>query len=1023
MIPPLVHTFHLDEGAVFRWRFAGLVLGGLLLVAYWQEWIVSPFPWDLGLILTFLYGYSTFHRAFQDVISRRISADQAVTLAALAALYVGEYLAAAEVVYIMLVGETLEAYASQRFHTDLTQLLSLLPQEAHRWGDDGEERVALGELRPEDRVVVYPGERVPVDGVILEGESLLDESSITGESVPRERSVREQVYAGSVNQTARLLVRARQVGETTVLNRIVELVRQARESKAPIQRTADRYAQWFLPLVLGIAVLCYVVTGDWMRSVAILIVACPCAMVLATPAAVLATISALARKGIVVRGGVQIEELSKIDCFAFDKTGTLTRGRPELVRVIPFGEFRPDAILGWAASLEFFSEHLLAKAIREAAESRGLDVSPGESVQRHAGLGLEGTVASSGGKAGPTVLVGSARFLEQRGVTLSKPEQDALDQAASEGGIAVLVGREGQAAGVLLLQDQPRQEAGQAVAELRQLGIRKSLLLTGDNEKAAHRVAREVGIAQVHAGLLPEEKLAHLEDLKLQGLRVAMVGDGVNDSPSLAAAHVGIAMGDTGTDIAAEASGVVLVGDSGLDRLKPLIRMSRHAVKTINDNIFWFGLVFNLAAVMAAFWGYLTAVGAAVVHQGSSFLVLMNSLKLLDRRPSELLPHGLRHRLHHLHHRYHHLRHDFHHLQHDVLHWLHHRNPAHLFRHLLHWAGHRKKSLLRWAAAAAVLAYLFSGVRMLAPEEVGVVQRLGRLVEGSLDPGLHYLAPWPVETLHRLRPAQIRTVELGFRISDSAPGATGGPAAYEWNIQHRQGRYLRREDEALMLTGDEYLVEVNAVVHYSIADFHQYLFASSDLESTLQFLCESALRQVAATMELDRILALDRRTIESAAMAIVRAEADRLGLGVRVQAFHLQDVHPALEVVGAFRNVASALEQKSRMINEAHAYANQRVPIAAGESQGRQIQAQAYAFSRVRRSEGESRRFELRYDAYRQSPQTTRIRVYLEAIEAGLAGKKKYILDQGSGRRKMLLFRNSVFNFGDFEKAVAARGQ
>ena len=444
----------------------------------------------------------------------------------------------------------------------MTQLLSLLPREAHRWGDDGEERVALGELRPEDRLVVYPGERVPVDGVILEGESLLDESSITGESVPRERSVRDQVYAGSVNQTARLLVRARQVGETTVLNRIVELVRQARESKAPIQRTADRYAQWFLPLVLGIAVLCYVVTGDWMRSVAILIVACPCAMVLATPAAVLATISALARKGIVVRGGVQIEELSKIDCFAFDKTGTLTRGRPELVRVIPFGEFRPDAILGWAASLEFFSEHLLAKAIREAAESRGLDVSPGESVQRHAGLGLEGTVASSGGKAGPTVLVGSARFLEQRGVTLSKPQQDALDQAASEGGIAVLVGREGQAAGVLLLQDQPRQEAGQAVAELRQLGIRKSLLLTGDNEKAAHRVAREVGIAQVHAGLLPEEKLAHLEDLKLQGLRVAMVGDGVNDSPSLAAAHVGIAMGDTGTDIAAEASGVVLVGDS-----------------------------------------------------------------------------------------------------------------------------------------------------------------------------------------------------------------------------------------------------------------------------------------------------------------------------------------------------------------------------------------------------------------------------------------------------------------------------
>ncbi len=1009
MFFPLGHTFHLDEETSFRWRFVGLVVAGLLLVGYWQEWIRSPFKWDLAIALTFVYGYSTFTRAFQDLLARKISADQAVTIAALAALYVGEYLAAAEVVYIMLVGETLEAYAARRFQTDLSKLLSCLPPQAHVERDGREQEIPLEEVQAGERVVVYPGERVPVDGTILDGESLLDESSITGESLPRERVSGESLYAGSLNQTSRLLVQAHQVGDHTVLSRIVELVRHAKESKAPIQRTADRYAQWFLPLVLGIAAACYLITGEWMRSVAILIVACPCAMVLATPAAVLASVSALARRGIIVKGGAQLEKVAQVDCVAFDKTGTLTRGRPELVEVQCFDDFQESQVLSWAASLEFYSEHLLGRAIRVGAEEKGLSLGHAQDVKRHAGLGMEGSVAALvEGETGDQVeasrvLVGSARFLEQKGFSLSEEQQSVLDQAAAAGSIPVLVANGDRLAGVLILKDLPRPEASKTLHQLHHLGIHKSLLLTGDNQNSANQIAKMVGISEVAANLLPEEKLARLEEVKREGFTVAMVGDGVNDSPSLAAADVGVAMGDTGTDIAAEASGVILVGDGGLDRLSVLIETSRKTVKTIQDNILWFGFAFNLVAVVAAFLGYLTAVAAAVVHQGSSFLVLMNSLKLLESRPRSLLPHRAQHALH-----------DFQHWWADYWH------PSSLLDQLAHWAGHHRQPLLRFFFVAALALYVVSGVAVIRPAQIGVVERFGRMLETTLSPGLHYVFPWPAERLHRINPSRVNSLQFGFRLSET-DSEEGEPTAYEWNIQHRQGRYVRREEEAVMLTGDEYLVEVNAVVHYFISQPRQFLVRTVDFENTLRFLCEGALRYVVATMTLDQVLALDRLQIESTAREMVRSELDYLGLGVEIQSLNLQDVHPALEVVDVFRSVAGALEEKSRMINEAQAYANERVPLARGAAQKRLIDAESYRFRRVHRALGESQRFSLQYDAYLGSPQTTRTRVYLEAVEQGLAGKRKYILDPGAGRRKIMLFQDSVFNFTDLEGAVRSR--
>ncbi|HEY3129594.1 MAG TPA: cation-translocating P-type ATPase family protein, partial [Acidobacteriota bacterium] len=953
MFFPLAHSPQLEESEGFGWRFAGLILAGLALVAYWQQWVRAPFQWDLGIALTFIFGYRTFVKSFQDALGRRISADQAVTIAALAALYVGQYLAAAEVVYIMLVGETLEEYAAGKFHSDLKRLLSCLPHEASVVRDGAEQKVHLEEIKSGEKVLVYPGGRVPVDGTILEGESLIDESSITGESLPREHSVGDSVYAGTLNQTGRLVVEALRVGEATALSRIVQLVRHAKENKAPIQRVADRYARWFLPLVLGIAAVCYLLTRDWMRAISILIVACPCPMVLATPAAVLASISYLARRGIIVKGGIYLERLAQVNCVAFDKTGTLTLGRPELVEIISLDRFRENEVLAWAASLECQSEHLLAGAIRGAAGARSLALFPVESVQRHAGLGMEGILRLSkregaderagegesgragdnpsrgrqgaderaaereSGRAGARVMVGSARFIEQQGLELSGQQKEILKRVAAQSAIPILVTHQDRLAGVIILRDGPRPEAARAVHDLHQLGIHKTVLLTGDNPSSAHRVANAVGISEVHADLLPEEKLERLHELKQQGYTVAMVGDGVNDSPSLAAADVGIAMGDTGTDIAAEASGVVFMGQGGLDRLAELVRSSRRTLKTIQDNILWFGLVFNLGAVLAAFFGYLSAVAAALVHQGSSFAVLMNSLKLLRGRPVSILPHRLQHAAA-----------DF---KHQYDHW----RPApslhHLSQRFYHWLDRHKHEIARAGLIAAPLLYILSGVTIIAPDEAGIRQRFGRVLEQPLSPGIHYVLPWPMERLYRVQPARVNSIELGFRTGVEI-GGTSEPVAYEWNIQHRQGRYIRQQDEALMVTGDEYLVEVNAVVQYSIQDPKRYLFRMDELESALRAVSEGSLRYVVGFVTLDQVLALDRRDVERLAAEMLRREAARLDLGVAIHSVSLQDVHPALEVVSAFREVASALEEKNRIINQAQAYANERIPLARGEA-------------------------------------------------------------------------------------------
>ncbi|MDA2931341.1 FtsH protease activity modulator HflK, partial [Acidobacteria bacterium AH-259-O06] len=642
------------------------------------------------------------------------------------------------------------------------------------------------------------------------------------------------------------------------------------------------------------------------------------------------------------------------------------------------------------------------------AQVQGLELYPTQQVQRHAGLGMEGVLnlqASSsdrpGGESSQHIVVGSARFMQQQGFAISEPVDQALENLASQETISVLVGQDKEVVGILVLQDSPRPEAARTLHKLQHLGIHKSLLLTGDNQNAAQQVARSVGISEVHANLLPEEKLNRLDEIRRQGYTVAMVGDGVNDSPSLAAADVGIAMGDTGTDIAADAAGVVLMGDEGLARIPDLIQTSRRTVKTIQDNIFWFGLVINLAAVIAAFIGYLSAIAAAVFHQMSSFLVLMNSLRLLNDWPSlELF-----HRLHHL-------------LEGQRSKLDEVRRRFLTVQSLSHWLSHHRKKVTEYLLLSVSILYLISGVTLIPPDQSALVARFGKIIdEPPLQPGIHYRLPWPFESVYRVQPQRVNALEIGFRTGREAL-PTAEPPAYEWNIQHRQGRYVREPDEAQMLTGDEYLLEVNAVVQYSIEDPKLYLFQTTDIEKSLRAVAEGALRKVVAQHRLDQILAIQRGDVEQLTLDQMRADISRLNLGAHVHSVNLQDVHPALEVVGAFREVATAMEEKSRMINEAQAYANERFPLARGESQKRLIAAEAYLLRRTNHAVGEAVRFTAHNEAYRLWPRTTSMRLYLETVDKVLADKTKYILDQSSGRRKIMLFKGSVFPIADLQKSL-----
>ena len=950
---------------------------GLLLFLNVTGIFREIFGIDTAIFLTLLAGYKTFYRAIGELMEKRISADLAICIAAVAALSVGEYLAAAEAMFIMLLGEGLEAYAAGRTQAAIHRFVEQLPRRARVLRGDREVEVPVEDLVPGDTIVVRAGERISADGLISTGQSSIDESPITGESVPRDKGPADEVYSGTLNGHGLLHVRVTHAGEDSTLARVVHLVEEARQRRAPVVRLADRYAQYFLPALLLAAAATQYFTGDWLRTVAVLIVGCPCALILATPAAMVAGIGGLARRGILVRGGSILQTGSKVDTVVFDKTGTLTSGRFRILKILTANGTSEDEVLALAAAAESGSDHPLAKVVVEAARARGVPFDASTDAHILPGRGAQCRIR------GRDIRVGNQAFLSDHGVA---GFEAFLEEADRDGATAVLVAADSTLAGAILLRDSAREGAAEAIHELEHLGITHVILLTGDRRRAAEAIAREVGIANVEAELLPEQKLDRIRQLQSQGRVVSMIGDGVNDAPALAAADVGVAVAGSGADIAAEAADVVDLNKT-LYKLPQLFAVSRRTVATIWQNIIIFAGIVNVVAVLAAGRGLLGPIGAAVVHQIASLLVMLNSVRLLKvERPRGRLVWWQR-----LSSRF-----GFARAWRSVWSWLHRIDPAHGFA----WVWERRRRLLKPVLAASVALWVLSGLYTLQPDETGVIERFGRKILPHREPGLHYKLPSPIERLTRIKARQPHALEIGFRTTQ-AP-AYAEPPAYEWNVQHREGRFQPRPDEALMLSGDQNMVELSAVVHYDLERPDEYLFQQADADAAIRVAAESVLHALVNATPLDDLLTTERQALEQRAASELQARMERYRTGARILLVKFQDVHPSVEVVDAFRDVAGALEEKNRLINEAEGYRNEQVALARGRSEARVLNADAYRIGRATRAQGDAARFVLLEAAWRRAPGPNASRLYLETMEEILPGRRKLILDPKSGGRRAL---------------------
>jgi P-type Cu+ transporter len=544
--------------------------------------------------------------------------------------------AAAVITTLVLLGQVLELRARQKTSGAIRALLHLAPQQAHLFAADGGERdVALNQVMRGDRMRVRPGERVPTDGVVLEGESAVDESMLTGEAMPAEKSVGDKVTGGTLNTSGSFVMRAERVGSETMLAHIVKLVSEAQRSRAPMQRLADKVAGYFVPAVIGAAVVAFVAwavfgpeprfANGLVSAIAVLIIACPCALGLATPMSIMVAVGRGAHAGVLIRSAEALETLAKVDTLVIDKTGTLTEGKPQVSAVMaaPGGAYSGDQLLSMAASLESASEHPLARAIVRAASEKKMQLAPSGKFLATPGGGIEGELL------GKNVVVGTEKFLVARGVAFSVAAFAAA--RADESATLVYIGINGRTEGVFLLRDRIKESAAEALRELRAEGLR-IVMLTGDRRETAMRVASQLGITEVEAGVQPEQKGEIVKRLRTEGRIVAMAGDGINDAPALAAAHVGIAMG-TGTDVAMDSAGITLVkGDlRGIVRAR---RLSRATIGNIKQNLA-FAFLYNALGVPIAagvfypvFGWLLSPMLASAAMSFSSVSVIGNALRL-----------------------------------------------------------------------------------------------------------------------------------------------------------------------------------------------------------------------------------------------------------------------------------------------------------------------------------------------------------------------------------------------------------
>lgn len=589
-------------------------------------------PIDPAWVTVIICGIPLLYLAVWRIIHNpgisKISSALLICIAMFAAITIGDLFAAGEVAFIMAIGALLEDATTNRAKKGLKQLIGLAPTQGRRIRDGREEMIPAGQIRKGDTLRILPGEAIPVDGTILSGETSVDQSIMTGESLPVDKGPGEEVFCGTINRFGSIDITATKVGEDSSLQKLIRMVRDAENKQAPMQRIADRAASWLVPAALLIAIVSYFVTRNAVTAVTVLVVFCPCALVLATPTAIMAAIGQATRHGVIIKSGEALEKMGKVDTIAFDKTGTLTYGKLEVSDVLSFRpEQTEEALLALAASAEARSEHPLGKAVTACARERGLPLAESDAFRMTAGKGI---CAEIGGRM---LLCGSERFLLENGVQPGAPVYDALAKLRSEGKATILVAegtrRQAVCLGVIALSDVLRPDAQDMVARLHGMHTR-TVLLTGDSRKTAAYFAGQVGITEVRAELLPEEKVGSIEELRSAGSRVCMIGDGVNDAPALKTADVGVAMGSMGSDIAVEAADIALMSDD-ISKIPYLKRLSNATVKTIKASIA-LSMCINFAAIIASLLGLLDPTTGALVHNAGSVVVVLIAALLYDRK-------------------------------------------------------------------------------------------------------------------------------------------------------------------------------------------------------------------------------------------------------------------------------------------------------------------------------------------------------------------------------------------------------
>jgi Cd2+/Zn2+-exporting ATPase len=539
----------------------------------------------------------------------------------------GGFQTAGIVAFFMLLGEIIETRTAAGARASIQSLIKLTPTKARRLSVGNEVEVAVSELKVGDIIRIRPGDNIAADGQIVSGQGSINQANITGESLPVDKGVGEAVFAGTINMNGLLEVKVSKAGEDTTLGRVRDLILAAEKTKLPFMRIIDQYMGYYTPLVLIIAALVWGFTQDLNRVITILIVSCPCAFILATPTAMVAALSAAARLGILVKNIGDLEAAARITAFVFDKTGTLTTGRLAVSRLNPLNGIAPAELLRCAASAEQFSNHPTARSITALAQEAGVPLAQVVDFKETAGKGVSALID------GQRILVGRATFLKDQGVAGDLFESVDLDETA--GYSLLFVARDGHCIGWVGLQDQTRPEAAEALQQLQASGIRRIAMVSGDRRPVAERVAQEIGVPEVVAECLPQDKVEYVRQTKAKGHRVAVIGDGVNDAPALASGDISIAMGAAGSEVAINSATIALMNND-LRRLPFLIRLSRMARTIINQN-FLFGVVFIIGGMAAASFGYLNPIVAAILHNVGSLFVVFNSARLV-RQGEELEP-------------------------------------------------------------------------------------------------------------------------------------------------------------------------------------------------------------------------------------------------------------------------------------------------------------------------------------------------------------------------------------------------